>query len=605
MLLYRAALANTILIFGLIVLAQTACFGQTTVPVLRIKSVFSGPIWRGDVDASESFLVVSNAYDSVGTWAFDLPSEVNNIRVPALEEQRKRAHAVALNPSAELVAYSTPPLLTDGRTSYQPYSSRIYIARRSTGEILRVLDGPTAEIQTRPQAMRFSPDGAHLAAVLSSGCGLRVWSTQDWHLVAKDDENYGKDAGRNECCLSNAIDDCDARPDSNSILFYELGKSQCLIVTSSDNGVHTYLLAGDRLSSITFASPASIDLSRPAGLSIGSSGDYLVVGDRGSITPEDRLHLKVAVLNRLTLKPIRPPLEVRESSLRFGGFLTRSIATSDLGQFSLDRVALLRDGQTDFVFAGTLPCRIVADIPEQLRSLQLITDQQVCLVRWAVGQGDENATFIPLGTNCITEIIPLAQRRGILVVAQDLIKLLASDGVPLVSKAQRPFIQRNSAADFRGATLRFAISADAKVISFTDYRSSQSEPQTVTFSLSSFPHPLSPTHNVALADPDQDPNIVENWNNSRAPIISTHSLPGGENSKDEIFRSVSVLQDRSLVLLGSSENLRLISYSDAGISVLCRLPVTADAYRVNLSRDGSVAVTAHSDATIRWHRVTT
>ena len=58
-----------------------------------------------------------------------------------------------------------------------------------------------------------------------------------------------------------------------------------------------------------------------------------------------------------------------------------------------------------------------------------------------------------------------------------------------------------------------------------------------------------------------------------------------------------------MILLGSSEYLRLISYSDGPPTVLCRLPITAEAYRVNFNEDGSLAITAHSDGTLRWRLI--
>jgi hypothetical protein len=122
-------------------------------------------------------------------------------RVPLRPEQFKRAHAVAISPNGELVAYSVPPLPAEGG-SFWPGTSVVYVLRRGTGEIVQVLNRSSDDIVTRPQAMRFSPDGELLAAVLSSGCGLRVWSTRRWELIAHDDRGYGGDADENadRCC---------------------------------------------------------------------------------------------------------------------------------------------------------------------------------------------------------------------------------------------------------------------------------------------------------------------------------------------------------------------------------------------------------------------
>jgi caspase domain-containing protein len=625
--LRRAVLAQTTIALGLAFLFPISGLGQTAPdsdPILRIKSIFAGAIWRSDVDANEDYVVVSNSDDALNTWALDLPAVGTNSRVSILNEQRKRAHAVAMSPSAELVAYSTPPLLVERGLSYQPSSSRIYILRRASGEIVRVLDGPSNDITTRPQAIRFSPDGEHLAAVLSSGCGLRVWSTRDWRLIGSYDNSYGGVPGQDRCCRTDNIEECDPLPNGNSLLFYSLGTSMSLIVTSSDSGIHTFSLVGDELTLRVFAPPQALDLDRPAGISISPSGEYLVVGNRpgNRPAPQARFRFRVALIDRDTLKPIRPPMEIRESALKSAAFLDATNAqVSDLAQFSLDRVALLRDDSTDYIFAGTLPCRIAAKIPDELTSRFTVTDQHVCLIRWTVGQSDRNAEFIPIGgTNRVAEVLPLNQRRGILVASQEVITVLAADGLPLAS-GRRAFKETNSAADFRGSppNFEFAVSRDARAIRFTDFGNGPTADQgtdaqktvqqathptlSVAFNLLKVPHPISEDLEVPVFKPDQDPNVVQDWSNSKLPLINSQPLSPAEISEDEIFRSVAVLQSRKLVLLGSSEYLRLVSYADGPPSVLCRLPIRDEAYRVNFSADGLLAVTAHSDGTVRWHRI--
>ena len=220
-------LIHTALVLSLVFFPQTSAFAQTaadTAPALRIKSVFAGPIWRGDVDAGEEYAAVSNSYNSASTWALDLHAEVSTARVPILNEQPKRAHAVALSPSAELIAYSTPPVLIGQGLAYQPGSSRIYIVKRTNGAIIKELDGSDNDIITRPQAIRFAPDGEHFGAVLSSGCGLRVWSTKDWRLVGKYDYSYGGLRGQDRCCRTGRVAECESRPDGNSVLFHQLGE---------------------------------------------------------------------------------------------------------------------------------------------------------------------------------------------------------------------------------------------------------------------------------------------------------------------------------------------------------------------------------------------
>lgn len=574
-------------------------------PVLRVKSPFAGDIWRTDVSADESYVSVSSAYASITTWAIDVPGVPVIARLPVRNEEHKRAYAIALHPSSELIAYSVPPVIAE-RDNYRPGSSVIYLLSRTTGEILRVLGGPSDDIATRPQALRFSPDGRHLAAVLSSGCGLRVWSTGTWELVAKDDLGYGGVAGEDLCCRSSSIEACDRLPDSNSLLFYTDDKGVgTQLITSGDTGLRAYVLTGDRLDpGVLFASPREIDLERPAGLAISPDGASIVVGNRrapGVIMPLrfriaiiDRF--RIAILDRQTLQPRRAALELKESALSSAALLQADPQV--LEQFALDRVAWLSSGGSDHVFAGSMPCMFAARLP--LRS----APRDICLLRWTLGTGDDDPEFVPVGTDRVRDLIALNRRRGILVASPKLIALLDPSGMPLQSSIDRQFVQRNVTADLRDPELAFKISPDAQIVRFETYEAAIGLPPSTTFNLRKVPRPLSSGDDaLATEAPNQDPNIVDGWRNSRAPRVVGQPLPDGEIRKDEIFRATAVHYDRKIVLLGSSELLRVVAYGDGSPTVACREPITEEAFRVNITPDGVLAVSAHSDGTIRWHRI--
>lgn len=584
---------------GFLLCGGTQLFAQApSEPILRVKSPFAGDIWRADVSADESYISVSSAYASVSTWAIDVPDVPAIARVPVRNEEHKRAHAVALHPSGDLIAYSVPPLIAE-RGAYRPRSSLIYLLHRTTGEIVRVLGGASDDIATRPQALRFSPDGQYLAAVLSSGCGLRVWSTRTWELVAKDDIGYGGVPGQDLCCRSGSMEACDRLPDSNSLAFYSDDKSSGLqLITSGDTGVRAYELTGDRLGPrVLFASPREIDLERPSGLAISPRGASIVVGDRRARSAILPLRFRIAILDRQTLQPRRAPLEVKESALASGAFLQGGPQVLDLLQFSLDRVAWLKSGGNDYIFAGSLPCKIAARIPPGS------AERDICLLRWTMGAGDENPKFIPVGIDRARDLIALDRRGGILVASPKLIALIDASGAPLRSDINREFVQTNAAADLREPELAFNISPNAEVVRFETYEAARQPSPPTTFNLRKVPQPLSADGALATEAPNQDPNIVGDWRNSRAPRIIGQPLPGGEIRKDEMFRAAAVLYERKMVLLGSSEFLRIVTYGDGKPTVACREPVTEEAFRVNITPDGMLAVSAHSDGTIRWYRI--
>ena len=594
-LLAAAALSAVLFACG-----STRAFSQASdQAILRVKSPFAGEIWRADVTADENYVSVSSAYASLSTWAIDVPDVPVTARLPVRNEEHKRAHAVALHPSGELMAYSAPPVIAE-RDSYRPGSSLIYLLSRTTGQIVRVLGGLSDDIATRPQAVRFSPDGKLLGAVLSSGCGLRVWSTGTWELVAKDDIGYGGIAGEDLCCRSGSMEACDRLPDSNSLTFYSNGKDAGLqLITSGDTGLRSYSLTGNRLDpNVFFASPRDIDLERPAGLAVSPDGASIVVGDRRALTPILPLRFRVAVLDRQTLQPRRAPLELKESTLSSGAFLQGGPQVLDLLQFALDRVAWLNNGDSKYIFAGSIPCMIAARIPPASGP------RDICLLRWTLNIGDENPEFVPIGIDRVRDLIALNRRQGILVASPRLIALLNSNGAPLRSTINREFIQRNVTADFRDPELSFKLSPDGQIVHFETYGASSGPPPPVTFNLRKVPQPLASEDDVlATETPIRDPDIVDGWRNSRTVRIVGQPLPGGEIRKDELFRAVAVQGVRKIVLLGSSELLRVIAYGDGSPLVACREPITEEAFRVNITPDGTLAVSAHSDGTIRWHRI--
>jgi hypothetical protein len=589
-----AALSAALLLCG-----STQAFAQaSSEPILRVKSPFAGDIWRADVSADENYISVSSAYASVSTWALDVPGVPVIARVPIRNEEHKRAHAVALHPSGDLVAYSVPPLIAE-RDTYRPGSSAIYLLRRTTGEIVRVLGGPSDDIATRPQALRFSPDGQYLAAVLSSGCGLRVWSTRTWEFVAKDDVGYAGVPGQDLCCRSGSLEACGRLPDSNSLAFYPDDKTSGLqLITSGDTGVRAYELTGGQLGPrVLFASPREIDLERPADLAISPNGVSIVIGDRRALSAILPLRFRIAILDRQTLQPRRVPLEVKESALGSGAFLQGGPQVLDLLQFGLDRVAWLSSGGNHYIFAGSLPCKIAARIPPGS------AERDICLLRWTLGKGDKNPEFVPVGIDSARDLIALNRRGGILVASPRLIALLDPSGAPLRSDINREFVQSNTAADLREPQLAFNISPDAQVVRFETYEAARPSPPPIAFNLGKVPQPLSADDALATEAPNQDPNIVDDWRNSRAPRIVGQPLPSGESRKDEMFRAAAVLYDRKIVLLGSSEFLRIVAYGDGAPAVACHEPVTEEAFRVNITPDGTLAVSAHGDGTIRWHRI--
>ena len=265
------------------------------------------------------------------------------------------------------------------------------------------------------------------------------------------------------------------------------------------------------------------------------SGQYLAVGDRLISVSQAPLKFRIALIDLGTLQPIRRPVEVPERALRLDGPWLSNPQASGLSQFSLDRVALLRDGPTEYMFAGTLPCKIAASIPEELRSRVPITGKNDVHTPLEERTRAINAHLYPRRHQPDCGNITIESTTWIFVASQDVITTLAPNGLPLLSDAQRTFTKTDSAADFRGATLEFGVSADGRAVRFTDYRSRPEAPLTVYFNLRNVPHPISGSLDVEVFNPDQDRTIVQSWENSKEPRINSQALPAEEISKDEIL----------------------------------------------------------------------
>ena len=247
-------------------------------PTLRIKDPFAAVLWRADVDREETYVVSSSAYKAVTVWPVDDPDGRQTLRVPIRQEERQRAHGVAMSPDGERIAYSVPPL-ADEQGLPIVGTSLIYILRRSDGAIMHRI----TNVPTRPQAVRFSPDGSYLAASLSDGCGLRVWSVEDWSLFGSDDEGYGgKGSNANRCCTADKARDCDQLPDTPGLLFNDANRSDIWLITAGDTGLRTYSRSKDGVSLIRHATPSDIGIERPDGLALSPDRQSLVVGDRRS-----------------------------------------------------------------------------------------------------------------------------------------------------------------------------------------------------------------------------------------------------------------------------------------------------------------------------------
>jgi hypothetical protein len=603
MMTYRFALAACVaaLIAGAIVdgaRAQDADRG----PWLRIKSPFSGPIWRLDVDRDERLVVASNADKSAPIWTLGDGKPAMIARLPIREEQRRRAHAIAISPNGDLIAYSVPPPVAMD-TQESNGDASIYIMNRATGEVIDSLPKTPKQIPTRPQALRFSPDGDYLAAVLSGGCGLRIWSTADWRLVGSDDNGYStRTPGAVNCCPSGA--ECSG--ETTDLLLLPEQNGRPWIFTSGDTGVRSYSSIDIGMRPLKSALPEQLKLARPGGLALSPDGSRVIVADRRS--PFDRSPVfSFALLDPDSLSQVGSQIGLNESSdvWETGGQDNRGeLRRDNWEQMQLHRVAWVKRGDEEFLFAGgAFPCfRVRSDL--LLAGSEKISNKQLCVLRWDMGTKGGAPRFIPIGTDLVVDVVGLPKSGGVLVGALRRIAALDVDGQPL-KRADIPLLyEDNLNADFRVTNFDvqdFRVAVDGTQIEFADYTSLERIRFDVrTLRLTELGPAL-----LSLPEPEEFGQLLGNWKNSSTPpTVRETSIRNLKLVDNERFRFVATAALKGRILIGSSETLRLVNYDSGEARQECApLKISEEAFRVALPSNADLAVVGHSDGTIRWYRI--
>lgn len=593
-------------------LALPARAQQASPPARRalvINDPFAAPLWRIDVDAGENRLVAGSPAKAAAVWSFDDVLAPELIRLPLRDEEMQRAHAIAISPDGKRIAAAVPPL-RDERGFAKAGTAVIYILERASRRIEMAI---TKDVATRPQALRFSPDGTLLAATLSDGCGLRVWRTGDWSLAGSDDAGYGGASGT--CCPATSGTDCDPFPDTPGLVWANPANGEPLLVTSGDTGVRLYKASGAGISLVTSKSPADIGLERPEGVAVSPDGTRLAIGDARIRGASPVVKLQVAVLELQTLTPAGPPLSVPNSALVLPAMLDTKL-TPGADQMALNRVTWMSGEEGDTIYAGGVTWCQIAD-PSLVLGTQEGEGTENCIVRWRLpASGAEKSAdvhFIRAGLDRVMDLAPLPKRKALAYATLQRVGALNDDGTPYANDAGAEIFAAARAFDFRdrpvdrakGTMLGFDISPDASTIYLEDYRTGAAAPIALTFNVDRLELKRADTPDPAVSLPKRDPLIIDKlanwWNSPKPPVIYGLSLDALQGVRDT-YRTV-VLAPNKRAIVGSATHIRVVGYDGGKAEVLCQLRVAAEAYRAAVSDDGSLAVVGHSDGTLRWYRI--
>lgn len=595
---WRAALRRVALA-SLVVLAFVPRHAEAETPRrVVINDPFAGALWRIDIDAAERHIVAGSADKAAISWPIDDIASPELMRVPPRDEEKQRAHAVAISPDGKRLAYAVPPTLDRKATAV------IYIIERGSKRIETAIEG----IRTRPQALRFSPDGAHLAATLSDGCGLRVWATSDWTLVGDEDAN-----ATGTCCPL-AAQDCDPLPDTPGLVWTAAKSGEKLIATAGDTGVRVFQLDAKGLTLQVAKTPAEIALERPEGLAVSPEGTRLAVADARVRGASDTVKLQVAVLDLATLAPLRAPLTLPEAAVLSPALLDVK-QTPAADQMSLNRVAWMEIDGEDLLFAaGVAWCQIVD--PLLVQGVQESEAADNCIVRWRLPASDgaqPDVGFIRAGHDRVMDLAALPKRKALAYAGAQRVAAVNSDGTSYVNEADAEVFASARALDLRDrpvdrATLRFLgfdVSPDASTVYVEDYRGTAAAPVRLAFSVQQLKLESVDTRPANVAVPNRDAVIIDKlanwWNSPRPPVIYGKTLDQPQGQRDT-YRSVALAPNKRAVV-GSANAVRYVGYDGDTATVLCERRIAAEAYRVAVSEDGSLAVVGHADGTLRWYRL--
>lgn len=201
----------------------------------------------------------------------------------------------------------------------------------------------------------------------------------------------------------------------------------------------------------------------------------------------------------------------------------------------------------------------------------------------------QNFIDTPLTQNTVLDLVPLKTGGTGFSAAGGSFGLLDSEN-------QLLFSHQTAIADFRDNHQGLLVSEDGSTIQFAY---SQFGKYPAQFSIDTRVLSVPPIDGIPLYPPQQESHEikVEKWLNTENPTINGKPF-ALENY--EVARSVAIASDRQSVLLGTSWNLRL--YDRKGKEVW-QTAIPDNAWGVNISKDGQVAVAALGDGTIRWYRL--
>jgi Resolvase, N terminal domain len=194
---------------------------------------------------------------------------------------------------------------------------------------------------------------------------------------------------------------------------------------------------------------------------------------------------------------------------------------------------------------------------------------------------------LPAGLQTVMSLLPLSGGDLLVAAADPWLGRLGPDGTPR-------WTQPSLLADFADQDKTLAISPDGTVV---DFGFVQGGREPARFELGSLTLAVRTAADGRTAPPKQDGLPVDGWNGTYRPTLNGSLLPLDPYERS---RSLALHPNGDRFVLGTNWALRAF---DAKGNALWRQPTPGVVWAVNVTGDGRLAVAAHVDGTIRWHRM--
>jgi uncharacterized caspase-like protein len=208
------------------------------------------------------------------------------------------------------------------------------------------------------------------------------------------------------------------------------------------------------------------------------------------------------------------------------------------------------------------------------------------VVAWSdAGRGARRT--MPAGANTIMALLPLPAGELLVATADPQFEILQPSG-------DARWMVRRPVAQFNAQEATLAVSADGMIIDFGFDWGGKSP---LRFDVRALK-----LTNVVPADgrtvpPKQVGLPIDRWANLRNPTLDNKPIPLEDF---ETSRSLAIHPDGDRLVLGAAFSLKAFKATGER---LWQRPVPGEAFAVNITGDGRLAVAAYSGGTIRWHRM--